>query len=67
MEETVRNNFKSLRVRAGLNQLDVAKKMNLTRQQIMNYEKRPLKVKIETLIKLSLIYGCRPTEFIERR
>ncbi len=64
MKEVVRNNIRSLRVRANLTQEEVAKTLGITRQQYYLYEKEPLKIKIDTLVKLADLFNCKVEDFI---
>lgn len=64
MKEVVRNNIRSLRVKANLTQEEVAKTLGITRQQYYLYEKEPLKIKVETLLKLADVLNCKAEDFI---
>lgn len=64
MKEVVRNNIRSLRVRANLTQEEVAKTLGITRQQYYLYEKEPLKIKVDILIKLADLFNCKVEDFI---
>lgn len=63
MNNQLQNNFKSLRVRSGLIQEDVAKMLGISRQQYMIYENNPNIIKIDILLKLSKIFKCDVNEF----
>lgn len=63
MNNQLQNNFKSLRVRSGLIQEDVAKMLGISRQQYMTYENNPNIIKIDILLKLSKIFKCDVNEF----
>lgn len=65
MKEVVRNNIRSLRVKADLTQEEVAKTLGITRQQYSLYEKEPLKIKVETLLKLADILNCEVEDFMK--
>lgn len=65
MKEVVRNNIRSLRVKANLTQEEVAKKLGVTRQQYYLYEKEPLKIKVKTLLKLADILNCKVEDFMK--
>lgn len=59
----VTNNMKSLRMRNGLNQEDVANILNVTRVTYCGYETNPQKVPLETFYNLSLIFKCKISDF----
>lgn len=59
----VSNNLKWARTRAGLSQEEAAQKINVSRATYCDYEVNPQKVKIETLMKLSILYKCSLKEF----
>lgn len=63
MNNQLRNNFKSLRVRSGLIQEEVAKMLGISRQQYITYENNPNMIKIDILLKLSKIFKCDINEF----
>lgn len=63
MNNQLQNNFKSLRVRSGLIQEEVAKMLGISRQQYMTYENNPNIIKIDILLKLSKIFKCDVNEF----
>ena len=59
----VTNNMKSLRVRLGLSQDEVAKRMHVTRVTYCNYETNPQKVTLGILYELSEILKCKLSDF----
>lgn len=63
MNNQLQNNFKSLRVRNGLIQEEVAKMLGISRQQYITYENNPNMIKIDILLKLSKIFKCDINEF----
>lgn len=63
MKNQLQNNFKSLRVRSGLIQEEVAKMLGISRQQYITYENNPNIIKIDVLLKLSKIFKCDINEF----
>ena len=63
MNNQLQNNFKSLRVRSGLIQDEVAKMLGISRQQYITYENNPNRIKIDILLKLSKIFKCDINEF----
>lgn len=63
MNNQLQNNFKSLRVRSGLIQEEVAKMLGISRQQYITYENNPNIIKIDILLKLSKIFKCDINEF----
>ena len=63
MNNQLQNNFKSLRVRSGLIQEEVAKMLGISRQQYITYENNPKIIKIDILLKLSKIFKCDINEF----
>ena len=62
-QEILKNNFKSLRVRVGLSQEDVSKKLKISRTKFLNYENNPISIKIELLLELSYLYNCELKDF----
>ena len=54
----LRKNFKSLRVKAGLKQEDVANRLGLYRTTFVKYENNPKSIPIRLLLKLRFIYNC---------
>lgn len=63
MNNQLQNNFKSLRVRSGLIQEEVAKMLGISRQQYITYENNPNIIKIDILLRLSKIFKCDINEF----
>ena len=63
MNNQLQNNFKSLRIRNGLIQEDVANMLGISRQQYITYENNPNIIKIDILLKLSKIFKCDINEF----
>ena len=56
-ENEVKNLMKSFRVKAGYSQEKLAKVLGISRQTLIDYEKKPGKMTIETFGKLKEIYG----------
>lgn len=46
-----------LRISMGLNQVDLAKKLNITKQTVSNWENENIQPSIEMLVRLSKIFG----------
>lgn len=63
LQEQLRNNFKGLRVRNGLNQEQVAKHLNISRTQFVDFENNPTNIKVERLLKLVALYECKVSDF----
>lgn len=59
----IRNNIKSLRIKKGLTQEDVAYLMGISRATYNDYETRPENVKIETYNKMANIFNCDLIDF----
>lgn len=59
----IKNNIKSLRVKKGLTQEDVAYLMGISRATYNDYETRPENVKIETYNKMADIFDCNLIDF----
>lgn len=59
----IAKNIKSLRVRSGLSQEDVANKLGIRRESYLGYEANPLKVKLKIYYELSKIFNCDLREF----
>lgn len=59
----VRNNIRAFRNRAGLTQAEAAKKLGISRVMYCNYEVDPSLLKIKTLYKLAIIFGCKVSDF----
>jgi len=53
MGKTLNENIKELRLRSGLNQVEFAKKMNVTKQCISNWENDNVLPSVEMLVKLA--------------
>lgn len=62
-QEQLKNNFKSLRVRAGLNQEQVANELHIARSSFVDYENNPNNIKLSLLLKLVMLYGCKFNDF----
>lgn len=62
-KEQLKNNFKGLRVRNGFNQEQVAKHLDVSRTRFVEYENNPATIKIELLLKLAGLYGCKISDF----
>lgn len=62
-QEILKNNFKSLRVRAGLSQEEVAKELNISRTNFLSYENSPSSIKLVLLLKLATLYNCEIKDF----
>lgn len=62
-KERLINNFKSLRVKSGLLQEDVAKLLGTSRSRFSVYENNPWTMKLSTLFKLCFIYRCDLNNF----
>lgn len=50
-------NIKSLRTALGWSQVDLAKKLNITKQTVSNWENENIQPSIEMLVRLSKIFG----------
>lgn len=61
--EKLRLKMKSARVGAGLTQDDVAEKLGIHRQTIVNWENHPEKMSFEKLKVLANLYGITSTDF----
>lgn len=59
----VTNNMRSLRVRCGFSQEEIAKILNVSRTTYCDYEVNPQKVKVSTFKKLANVYGCKLVDF----
>jgi DNA-binding XRE family transcriptional regulator len=59
----IKNNIKSLRVKKGLTQEDVAYLMGISRATYNDYETNPLNVKIDTYNKMADIFDCNLVDF----
>lgn len=59
----IKNNIKSLRVKKGLTQEDVAYLMGISRATYNDYETNPLNVKIDTYNKMADIFDCNLIDF----
>ena len=58
MNEVLRNRLKRERLRLGLNQHDLGKKLGATNKRISSYEKGDRQPNYETLTKLADIFDC---------
>ncbi len=63
-EEQISNNLKSLRVKKGFTQSDMAEIFGISRAQYSLYEKNPYKIKLGTLLKIIRTLGYQPEEFL---
>ena len=59
----IKNNIKSLRVKKGLTQEDVAYLMGISRATYNDYETNPNNVKIDTYNKMADIFDCKLVDF----
>lgn len=50
-------NIKSLRSALGWSQVDLAKKLNITKQTVSNWENENIQPSIEMLVRLSKVFG----------
>ena len=50
-------NIKSLRTALGWSQVDLARKLNITKQTVSNWENDNIQPSIEMLVRLSKIFG----------
>lgn len=57
------NNMKSLRVRSGFSQSEIAEKMCISRATYNSYETNPQKVTIGFLQELSILLNCKLSDF----
>ena len=57
MKATLHENIKELRLQYGLNQVDFAKKMNVSKQCVSNWENDNVLPSIEMLEKLANFFG----------
>ena len=51
------NRIKELRVSIGLNQVDFAKKLNVTKQSVSNWENGNIQPSIDMLIKIAITFS----------
>lgn len=51
------NRIKELRVSMGLNQVDFAKKLNVTKQSVSNWENGNIQPSIDMLIKIATVFS----------
>ena len=56
-------NIKTLRSSLGWSQVDLAKKLNITKQTVSNWENENIQPSIEMLVRLSRIFGVT-TDFL---
>lgn len=63
MKGTLCENIKHLRLQNGMNQVDFAKKMNVTKQCISNWENDNVLPSVEMLIKMADFFGVS-TDFL---
>lgn len=61
--EILKNNIKSLRVRAGLTQEQTAEKLKMSRANYILLENNPGKIKTNTYFELCKIFNCSINEF----
>ena len=50
-------NIKTLRAALGWSQVDLAKKLNITKQTVSNWENENIQPSIEMLVRLSKVFG----------
>lgn len=62
----LKNNFKSLRIRAGYSQEDIAKQLGITRANFNKAENNPTNMKVSMLIDLAFYYYCDTSDFFKR-
>ena len=63
-EEQISNNLKSLRVKKGLTQSDMAEIFGISRAQYNFHENNPYKIKLGNLLKMMRTLGYQPEEFL---
>ena len=51
------NRIKELRISTGLNQVDFAKKLNVTKQSVSNWENGNIQPSIDMLIKIATVFS----------
>ena len=59
----ISNNIKSIRVRHGLSQQEMANKMGISRITYCDYEVNPQKLKVETLQTIADVLCCDIVDF----
>ncbi len=67
MDNPIGNKIKSLRIEHGMNQKDLAEKLNITQSAYSRLERGETKPDIERLIKLGEIYDVEPTDLIANK
>ena len=63
-EKQVKRNIVSIRKKKGLNQIDVANKMNICSKTYMNIENHPFRYDIDKLLELAYILDCNVDDFL---
>lgn len=63
VNEQIKNNIKSYRVRLGYTQSDMAKKLNISRQKYIKCENNPLNTKLSILVDISHLLKCSVSDF----
>ena len=53
MENSLNNNIKKLRLSMGMNQVEFAKKLNITKQCVSNWENDNVQPSIDMLVKIA--------------
>ncbi len=61
--EYISKNIKSYRARMGYSQREVAEILGVSRNTYCDYEVRPQKVNVETLMKIANILKCELSDF----
>lgn len=59
------NGFEKYRTQAGYTQAQLASKLNLDRSTVTKWEIGAAKPRIETMLKLARMYGCRVEDILE--
>ena len=57
--------LKQFREEKGLSLVDVAKRLNVSRITVWNYESGKRKPSFDVLVQLAKIYGCSVNDFVE--
>ena len=63
MKHTLNENIKALRLQSGMNQVEFAKKMSVTKQCVSNWENDNVLPSIEMLVKMADYFGVT-TDFL---
>lgn len=65
LNEIMKKNLKSARIKAQFTQVEAAKKLNISAHTVSIYENRPVDVPLSKLGYMCQLYGCNVRELLK--